>query len=88
MAAIDLAVREVEDVTENTADRRAHCVQDSQWLVRSRGHRQNPRGTAPTGVQSRETSDAFGSSMGSRACMENPERKCRFGLAALMINNT
>ena len=33
MAAIDLAVGEVEDVAEDAADRRAHGVQDAKRLV-------------------------------------------------------
>ena len=34
MAAIDLAVGEVEDVTDDSANRSTHCVQDAQRLRR------------------------------------------------------
>ncbi len=33
MAAIGLAIGEVEDVAKNSADRRAHRVQDAKWLA-------------------------------------------------------
>ena len=42
MAAVDLAVGEVEDVTENAADRRAHRVQDTKRPVgRRHDHRRS-----------------------------------------------
>jgi hypothetical protein len=31
MAAVGLSVGEVEDMTDDTADRRAHRVQDTKW---------------------------------------------------------
>ena len=36
MAAVDLAVGEIEDVAENAADRGAHRVQDTKRLVGAR----------------------------------------------------
>jgi hypothetical protein len=34
MAAIGLAIGDIDDVTEDATDRRAHGVQDSEWLIR------------------------------------------------------
>ena len=48
MAAIGLAVGEVEDVTEDSADRRAHRVQDAKRLIWNRGHDQNQRSPTRT----------------------------------------
>src|SRR5450432_1554251 len=33
VAAVGLSVGEIEDMTEDTADRRAHCVQDTKRLI-------------------------------------------------------
>jgi hypothetical protein len=38
MPAFDLSLRKIEDVTKDAADRRAHGVQDSQWIGGNRGH--------------------------------------------------
>ena len=43
MAAVGLAVGEIEDVTEDAADRRAHRVQDTKRLIWLRRHDQNQR---------------------------------------------
>jgi hypothetical protein len=43
MAAVGLAIGEVQDMTEDAADRRAHRVQDTKWLFWNRGHDQNQR---------------------------------------------
>jgi hypothetical protein len=41
MAAVDLAIGEVEDVTEDSADRCAHGVQDAKRPIWRGGHDQN-----------------------------------------------
>jgi hypothetical protein len=41
MAAANLSVGEIEDVTEDPANRRAHRVQDTKRLICNRGHDQN-----------------------------------------------
>ena len=46
MAAINLAIGEVEDMTEDAANGRTHGVQDSERLVGRRGHDHNQRSTA------------------------------------------
>ena len=43
MAAVGLAVGEIEDMAENSADRRAHRVQDTKRLVVKLRHDQNQR---------------------------------------------
>jgi len=43
VAAIGLAMGEIEDMTEDPADRRAYCMQDTKRLVWLRGHGQNQR---------------------------------------------
>src|SRR5258708_2609723 len=43
VAAIGLAGGEVQDVTEDSADRCTHRVQDTKRLIGSRGHDQNQR---------------------------------------------
>ena len=48
MAAIGLAVGEIEDVAEDSADRRAHRVQDTKRLICNRGHDQNQRSPTST----------------------------------------
>ena len=48
MAAIGLAVGEIEDVAEDAADRRAHRVQDTKRPAIDNGHDQNQR--VATGV--------------------------------------
>jgi hypothetical protein len=48
VAAVGLAVGEVEDVTEDSADRRAHCVQDAKRLIWNDGHDQNQRSPTRT----------------------------------------
>ena len=53
MAAIDLAVGEVEDVPEDAADGRAYGVQDAKRLVGRGGHDQNQRSTANAEQSSR-----------------------------------
>ena len=50
VAAIGLAVGEVEDVTEDSTDRCAHRVQDTKRLIGNRGHDQNQR--SPTSAVS------------------------------------
>ena len=61
VAAVGLAVGEVEDVTEDAADRRAHRVQDTKRLIWNRGHDQNQRSPTrtvspgPSGVPSGTT---------------------------------
>jgi hypothetical protein len=44
MAAASLSVGEIQDVTEDPADRRAHRVQDTKRLICNRGHDQNQTG--------------------------------------------
>jgi hypothetical protein len=41
MAAVSLSVGEIQDVTDDSADRRAHRVQDTKRLIWDRGHDQN-----------------------------------------------
>jgi hypothetical protein len=41
MAAASLSVGEIQDVTDDSADRRAHRVQDTKRLIWDRGHDQN-----------------------------------------------
>jgi len=48
VAAIGLAVGEVQDVTEDSTDRRAHRVQDTKRLIGSRGHDQNEHSPTST----------------------------------------
>ena len=48
VAAVGLSVGEVEDVTEDSADRRAHRVQDTKRLIWNRGHDQNQRSPTRT----------------------------------------
>src|SRR5206468_2689520 len=48
VAAVRLAVGEVEDVAENAADRRAHRVQDTKGLVWNACHDQNQRSPTST----------------------------------------
>ena len=48
VAALGLSVGEVQDVAENSADRRAHGVQDTKRLVGIGGHRQNQRSPTST----------------------------------------
>ena len=48
VAALGLSVGEVQDVTEDSADRRAHRVQDTKRLVRVSGHDQNQRSPTRT----------------------------------------
>jgi hypothetical protein len=55
VAAIGLALGEVQDVTENSTDRRPHRVQDTKRLIGNRGHGQNqhsPTSTVLSGLQS------------------------------------
>ena len=49
MAAINLAIGEVEDVPEDASDGRAYSVQDAKWLVGRGEHDQNQR-TEPDNV--------------------------------------
>ena len=48
MAAVGLAVGEVQDVTEDSTDRRAHRVQDTKRRIWNRGHDQNQRSPTST----------------------------------------
>src|SRR5882724_5407081 len=48
VAAVGLSVGEVQDVTEDSADRGAHCVQDTKRLIWNRGHDQNQRSPTRT----------------------------------------
>jgi len=41
VAAIGLSIGEIQDVTEDSADRRAHRVQDTKRPIWDRGHDQN-----------------------------------------------
>ncbi len=50
VASIGLSVGETQDVTEDPADRRAHCVQDTKRLICNRGHGQNQRSPTSTAV--------------------------------------
>ena len=48
MAAIGLSVGEIQDVPEDSADRRAHRVQDTKRLTFNQGHDQNQRSPTST----------------------------------------
>ena len=48
VAAVGLAVGEIQDVTEDSADRRAHRVQDTKRLIWISGHDQNQRSPTRT----------------------------------------
>src|SRR5882672_3993678 len=48
VAAVGLAVGKIEDVPEDSADRRAHRVQDTKRLIWNRGHDQNQRSPTST----------------------------------------
>jgi hypothetical protein len=48
VAAIGLTIGNVEDVTEDSADRRANRVQDTKRLIWFVGHRQNQRSLTRT----------------------------------------
>ena len=48
VAARGLAVGEVQDVTEDSTDRRPHRVQDTKRLIGSRGHDQNQHSPTST----------------------------------------
>ena len=48
VAAIGLSVGDVEDMTKDAADRRAHRVQDTKRLIWSGGHDQNQRSPTST----------------------------------------
>ena len=48
VAAVGLAVGEIQDMTEDSADRRAHRVQDTKRLIWNRGHGQNQRSPTRT----------------------------------------
>ena len=48
MAAIGLAVGEIEDMAENATDRRARCVQDTKRLTVYQRHDQNQRSSTST----------------------------------------
>ena len=48
MAAVGLAVGEIEDMAENPADRRARCVQDTKRLTVNERHDQNQRSSTST----------------------------------------
>jgi hypothetical protein len=55
VAAVGLAVGEVQDVTEDSPDRCAHRVQDTKRLIGSRGHDQkhhSPTSAVSSGLQS------------------------------------
>jgi hypothetical protein len=53
VSTIDLAVGEVEDMTNDAADRSANGVQDTKRLVGRGGHDQNQRSTANAEQSSR-----------------------------------
>ena len=61
VAALGLSIGEVQDVAENSADWRAHRVQDTKRLIQVGGHDQNQRSPTstvspgPTGVPSGTT---------------------------------
>src|SRR3984957_5312203 len=48
VAAVGLSVGEVQDVTKDSADRRAHRVQDTKRLIRRHRHDQNHRSPTST----------------------------------------
>ncbi len=48
VATVDLPIGEVQDVTEDTADRRAQRVQDTKRLICNHGHDQNQRSPTRT----------------------------------------
>ena len=48
VAAIGLSIGNVQDVTENSADRRAHRMQDTKRLIYSLWHAQNQRSPTRT----------------------------------------
>ena len=48
VSAVHLTVGEVEDVTEDSADRRAHRVQNTKRLIWNQGHDQNQRSPTRT----------------------------------------
>ncbi len=48
MTAIDLTVRDIEDVTNNTAHRRAYGMQDAKWRAGRLSHCQNQRSATTT----------------------------------------
>jgi len=48
VAAVSLSIGNVQDVTENSADRRAHRVQDTKRLIDILGHDQNQRSATRT----------------------------------------
>ena len=53
MAAVGLAVGEIEDMAENAADRRARGVQDTKRLTVNERHDQNQRAPASTSAATR-----------------------------------
>ena len=53
MAAVGLAVGEIEDMAENAADRRARGVQDPKRLTVNERHDQNQRAPASTSAATR-----------------------------------
>jgi hypothetical protein len=53
MAAVGLAVGEIEDMSENAADRRARRVQDPKRLTVDERHDQNQRAPASTRAANR-----------------------------------
>jgi len=48
MAAVGLSVGEIQDVADNSADRRPHRVQDTKRLIWCLGHDQNQRSPTST----------------------------------------
>jgi hypothetical protein len=86
MAAVGLPIGEVEDVAKNSADRRAHRVQDTKGAVgRGHGHRSPPRANVLAGkagaTSSRQTA-------ARTPFIRQPLGKSRFRLRAFMVNKT
>ena len=69
VAAVGLSVGEVQDVTEDSADRRAHRVQDTKRLICNHGHDQNQR--SPT-----STVSPGPSAVPSGTTTRSPDRRC------------
>ena len=74
VAAVGLAVGEVEDMTEDSADRRAHRVQDTKRLIWISRHGQNQR--SPTRTVSPGPS---GVPSGTTIAAMNRSRRCGSG---------
>ena len=72
VAAVGLAVGEIEDMAENAADRRARGVQDAKRLTVNERHDQNQRTPTSTGAAT-----GHGSGAGTPRITGNPEKSRR-----------